>query len=118
MTWTQPVVADLKRLAESGISASQIAEELKRLRGINVTRSAVLGKINRLGITMATAVGPRPDDQEPEPEGLDVFALKRSSCRWPISGEGYLTRFCGKRKKPQCPYCEVHAKMAYRQWQD
>ena len=114
MTWTQPVVEDLKRLAESGISASQIAKELNKRHGINVSRSAVLGKINRLGITMATAVGPRQDEEEPEPEGLDVFSLKPFSCRWPISGEGHQARFCGKRKQPQYPYCAVHAMMAYR----
>lgn len=115
MIWTEQSVAELERLAASGISARQVSEELGKL-GFNFSRSAVLGKLKRLGVNMATATGPRPEPEH-DSEGLDVFSLKSKSCRWPVSGEGYLTRFCGRRKASGS-YCELHAKMAYRKWEE
>jgi GcrA cell cycle regulator len=43
--WTDDRVATLKRLWQAGMSASQVAQQLG-----GVTRSAVLGKIHRLGL--------------------------------------------------------------------
>jgi len=45
LTWTDDRVEQLKKLWESGLSASQIAAELG-----NVTRNAVIGKVHRLGL--------------------------------------------------------------------
>src|SRR5258708_28292459 len=46
LTWTDDRVEQLKKLWESGLSASQIAAELG-----NVTRNAVIGKVHRLGLS-------------------------------------------------------------------
>src|SRR6266852_6584502 len=46
LTWTDDRVEQLKKLWESGLSASQIAAELG-----NVTRNAVIGKVHRLGMS-------------------------------------------------------------------
>src|ERR1700738_3220090 len=46
LTWTDDRVEQLKKLWESGVSASQIAAELG-----NVTRNAVIGKVHRLGLS-------------------------------------------------------------------
>src|SRR5690242_15441938 len=46
MTWSDERVEQLKKLWESGLSASQIAAELG-----NVTRTAVIGKVHRLGLS-------------------------------------------------------------------
>jgi len=46
MTWSDERVEQLKKLWESGLSASQIAAELG-----NVTRNAVIGKVHRLGLS-------------------------------------------------------------------
>jgi GcrA cell cycle regulator len=43
--WTDDRIAELKRLFEKGLSCSQIAAELG-----HVTRNAVIGKLNRLGL--------------------------------------------------------------------
>src|SRR5882762_4718242 len=55
LTWTDDRVEQLKKLWESGLSASQIAAELG-----NVTRNAVIGKVHRLGLSggAASAQGP------------------------------------------------------------
>src|SRR5207248_8365901 len=46
ITWTDERVEQLKKLWESGLSASQIAAELG-----NITRNAVIGKVHRLGLS-------------------------------------------------------------------
>jgi GcrA cell cycle regulator len=46
LTWSEDRVEQLKKLWESGLSASQIAAELG-----SVTRNAVIGKVHRLGLS-------------------------------------------------------------------
>lgn len=46
ISWTDDRVEQLKKLWESGLSASQIAAELG-----NITRNAVIGKVHRLGLS-------------------------------------------------------------------
>src|SRR6266436_6301104 len=46
LTWSDDRVEQLKKLWESGLSASQIAAELG-----SVTRNAVIGKVHRLGLS-------------------------------------------------------------------
>src|SRR4029077_4343475 len=63
LTWSDERVEQLKKLWESGLSASQIAAELG-----NITRNAVIGKVHRLGLSGRAQrpypAGPRPR-QEP-----------------------------------------------------
>ena len=104
LTWSDERVEQLKKLWESGLSASQIAAELG-----NVTRNAVIGKVHRLGLsgrakTPSTAA-PRPRkarssgqmlrvsrpairgntalaydyDLEPEPELLEIPVEQRKT---------------------------------------
>ena len=59
LTWTDDRVEQLKKLWESGLSASQIAAELG-----SVTRNAVIGKVHRLGLSgrakSPASTAPRP----------------------------------------------------------
>jgi hypothetical protein len=54
--WTERAVELLKQQWAAGLSASAVAGELGREFGIAPTRSAVCGKINRLGLSNT---GPR-----------------------------------------------------------
>jgi len=54
-TWTEPMVADLKRLLGAGLSAGQIAVELNA----GLTRNAVIGKVKRMGLSFLRAHGAR-----------------------------------------------------------
>lgn len=50
-TWTIPGALDaLKASHEEGLSASQAANKLTRLLGIDVTRNAAIGKAGRIGL--------------------------------------------------------------------
>lgn len=48
--WTSDDVAELQRLRADGLSAGAIANVLGR-RGVKVSRSAVIGKLHRLGVS-------------------------------------------------------------------
>ena len=50
-TWTPERVDQLRNCVVAGLTCSQIAAE------IGVTRNAVIGKINRLGLSLARAAG-------------------------------------------------------------
>ena len=64
LTWSEDRVEQLKKLWESGLSASQIAAELG-----NVTRNAVIGKVHRLGLSgrakSPSSVAPRQRKARP-----------------------------------------------------
>jgi len=68
MSWTDERIDQLKRLWESGITASQIAEELG-----GVSRNAVIGKAHRLGLqarpspVRANDAGAAPEADRPTP---------------------------------------------------
>lgn len=111
--WTDDRVERLKRLWLDGVSASQIARQLG-----GVSRSAVIGKLYRLGLAgkggstrrqgatrpPAGAGAPRrvavlrpkpapplrPIATLPDELGLvrDLAALGRGDCRWPIGDPG------------------------------
>ena len=58
MTWTDERIARLARLWSEGISAAGIARAL----GDGISRSAVLGKLQRLGLLKSRRPAPpRPD---------------------------------------------------------
>jgi GcrA cell cycle regulator len=71
LTWSDERVEQLKKLWESGLSASQIAAELG-----NVTRNAVIGKVHRLGLSgrakSPAATAPRQRKPRPAPHMMRV----------------------------------------------
>jgi GcrA cell cycle regulator len=79
MTWTDVRVEELKKLWESGLSASQIAAELG-----NVTRNAVIGKVHRLGLSgrakSPSSAAPRPR-KAPRPASQQMMRVSRPASR-------------------------------------
>lgn len=72
MEWTQERVASLTKLWADGLSASQIMAELG-----GVTRSAVIGKIYRLGLSGRAKVLPKADRRGDNTRALHI--ARRSS---------------------------------------
>ena len=126
MEWTDERVARLKELWSEGYSARQIAEQLG-----GVTRNAVIGKANRMGLSKPTKSSitrqrkrqegdrPRPTAEEvvivtPD-SGVSILTLTTATCRWPIGHPGEENFFfCGARTKTGQPYCEAHSRLAYQ----
>jgi GcrA cell cycle regulator len=60
-------------------------------------------------------VSPAEEVYIPPSERKTVATLTESSCRWPIGDPQHPEfHFCGKRKIPGLPYCEVHARRAFQ----
>lgn len=57
--WSDEVIAEATRLWHMGQSCSQISEALRR-KGVSVSRNAVIGKMNRLGVSKGTRQTPAP----------------------------------------------------------
>ncbi|MBO9707586.1 MAG: GcrA cell cycle regulator [Caulobacter sp.] len=123
MDWNEERTATLRKLWLEGLSASQVARQLG-----GVSRSAVIGKIHRLGITVReTPVRPRTTARaivrtprarvvrdavpaaprqsirvvelvELEPTA-NILGLSTHSCRWPIGNPDSMDfGFCGREK--------------------
>lgn len=137
--WTDERIERLKTLRAEGHSSSQIAGQLgctrnavigkavrlglaKTATGItqrkprvrkakNVWRSAASGRSLRL----IESVTSDPMELVPtEPINPTNFLdLKAEHCRWPCSGEGIGTVFCGGPAIEGKPYCIGHCCMAY-----
>jgi GcrA cell cycle regulator len=77
MTWTDERIESLKVLYADGLSSSQIANEMGHL-----TRNAVIGKVNRLGLTRASHPSSannraaHPRHRKPAPRRHAPFRLK------------------------------------------
>jgi GcrA cell cycle regulator len=134
-TWTAERVAQLRSGVGAGLSCAQIANE------IGVSRNAVIGKINRLGLSRGrnpaaprrnSASGRRPQvltqrlvlkalftsapvaDDVVSSEPCSLLNLAPRKCRWPISGATAAFTFCGNTTVEGMSYCAGHARMAYR----
>jgi GcrA cell cycle regulator len=135
-TWTNERTEQLKSHFDAGFSCAEIA------RRIGATRNAVIGKLNRLGLSRpknvlarvpeagAAARFRRPrlvaalradpyaaiDEAPPaSAERCSLLDLTAAKCRWPLGDPSSDTfRFCGNKQLAGFPYCATHARMAYR----
>ncbi len=118
--WTDEKVELLTELWREGQSARLIAEQL----GDGVTRNAVIGKANRLGLSKPSKSSVTRKQRKQEkikaklqaPEGgATILSLTASTCRWPIGDPGDDDfRFCGGPANIEQPYCEYHSQLAYQ----
>lgn len=130
--WPVSALAMLRDLYAGGHSAAAIADEINLAHpGANLTRSAVLGKAWRRGLSGATAssvtrkarqaasaAGPAPAGTASAASSdglLGLLELRPTTCRWPHGhpdepGFG----FCGARCPAAAPYCAHHASIAHQ----
>lgn len=138
MDWNEERTATLRKLWLEGMSASQVARQLG-----GVSRSAVIGKVHRLGITVRdiptrqrTAArstvrtqprarvvreaapvrsAPRLIEIADMAPTSNILGLEIHSCRWPIGNpDSHDFGFCGREKTARGSYCDEHARGAFR----
>lgn len=137
--WNEDTLAELRRGLDLKHSASWIAADIFRIHGWNVSRSAVCGKIFRLGLSnpmplkrerkargprkpSAWKPAPRPapepapiveDDLIPLEQRRSLLELDNHTCRWPCGMPGEAVFFfCGSLTadlNAGLPYCTAHA---------
>lgn len=141
--WDTPTTEALASMWREGLSLTEISCRLSRQHGRTVTRNAIMGKIDRLGLSrqnrqapaepkipgkpgpkpkvlMATTfkAPPPPEAYKPAPEILTGTVrpvdLKACHCRWPVGDPGADDfLFCGRDKVEGKPYCPDHCEVAY-----
>ena len=125
--WTQDRIDRLRILWRDGKTADQIARDL----GQGISRSAVLGKVHRMGLSQGrvpraappikvdpppvrAARAPVQKAPLPEPGLATVLSVRRRQCRWPYGEPGAADfSLCG-RPVARGAFCASHAAVAYR----
>lgn len=103
--WTEERVAELTKLWESGLSASEIG------RRLGITKNSVVGKARRMDLAMRRAPAA---PKRPPPNVVTLERLGASQCSWPEGEPGTDNfRFCGDPAVMGKPYCDTHCSMAY-----
>lgn len=118
MGWTPEQESQILELNKKGYTANQIAKNL----GDGKTRSAVIGKLNRLkqkcigsGRHMKTNKQKEMPVLETAHKGarnITILDLKRNECRFPTAHNGKHL-FCGKHAENGL-YCQEHHELAHR----
>lgn len=130
--WTQDRIDRLRDLWREGQTADQIALDLAN----GISRSAVLGKVHRMGLSAGRAsvkakprgrpsaaptfrpgptVAARPEAKVAAERGMaTLLSVRRCECRWPYGDpKGGNFSLCGRRVV-RGVYCGPHAGIAYR----
>lgn len=123
MTWTPERIQQLGDLWGAGLSASEIARTMG-----GVTRSAVIGKVHRLGLSGRTATkrqykarpktapisiestphSPEPDFQDLITTGPEALPSEALRCRYPMDSGKACTNM-----KTHESYCDHHHAICY-----
>ncbi|AQR60580.1 hypothetical protein BZG35_02125 [Brevundimonas sp. LM2] len=133
--WTDDRIGRLTTLWLEGQTAEQIARDLAN----GITRSAVLGKVHRMGLSAGRSgrppkrpeAGPKPSRLAPTRSLADrpidarpvvatehglatVLSVRRCQCRWPFGEPGAADfSLCGQ-PVTRGAFCASHAAVAYR----
>lgn len=118
MDWTDDKVELLEALWNADIPVRAIAERL----GDGCTKSAVIGKANRLGLQMHAGVTSgakrRAEIQQRRQTIARILGTNSQprTCQWPMwdNVEPPTHEYCGAKVKPGRPYCSAHCERAYR----
>jgi GcrA cell cycle regulator len=137
--WNEHLIEELKRLWADGLAARDIAEAL----GGGISRCAVLGKVNRLGLDRRRPSSPRkpraqtvargrpivrrpmfvtppsppplpPAPGRPRMRRLQLMQLAAHHCRWPFGDpHSHPFYFCAADCALGDPYCAFHMAKAF-----
>jgi GcrA cell cycle regulator len=131
--WTDKNVKTLTNMWNKGKTAADIAEALG-----GVTRNAVIGKANRLGLDKrpspikkadkSVAAAPKAKKKNEKlvihgkkivlakEKSFSILDIKEGMCRWPFGDpKDDDFHFCGRNVAVEgCSYCEHHAEEAYQ----
>lgn len=125
VTWSAEMLHDLRALHGSGMMFKTIARVLSEKYGVELSKSACIGKFDRLRRMPSAAIvnlerarkasmpiEPRPRRLKPGAR-VSLYDLRHEGCKWPY-GTGSATLFCGALRQDGHPYCKFHCEMAYR----
>jgi hypothetical protein len=140
--WPDEKIERLRTLHAAGRSYGEIARALGCTRSAAIGKASRLGLAKRARIKPVAEIirhprkrvlhprihivgnqvkKPRPEldlrsdlDHEIARNPIALFDLKAHHCRWPVSGEGASTLFCGADKTDGSSYCQFHFEKSCR----
>jgi GcrA cell cycle regulator len=124
--WPPEAVARLRELRQAGIAFSECTRALNAEFGATLSRNAVIGKAQRIGLCQPSASSPRAmrimvrarpsvDVITVASKPVAVCNARPHHCRWPLGDpKSPDFRFCGARRLEPLPYCPDHALIAYQ----
>jgi GcrA cell cycle regulator len=104
--WTPERLELLRSLWYEGVTTAAIAKRLNVVTGSTFTKNAVVGKVQRIGLT--------PRIMKVPSMRRNVFDFAGPACMWPIGhppNDDF--HFCGGSPVAGKPYCEHHMAKAY-----
>jgi hypothetical protein len=121
--WTEENRNTLEAMWRAGQTSSSIAKEL------DTTRSAIMGKVRRMGLTGMQPKKPADEKKPPRPMRLEpvvvdahrprpLIELRRTACRYPVTPDNQPPGdhlFCARRAQENSPYCPEHHRLCYSQ---
>lgn len=130
-SWPDEVISLCRDLWDKGQTSREIAAAITFTCDFPVSRSAVMGKVRRLGLARRKVPsppkklqGPRkrpqsdPQPLQPAPAPIRIMDLTNETCRWPLGGPTEPAAFfCGDPTadfRERRPYCPKHARKAYQ----
>lgn len=133
MIWTDEMAQMLIDMYKQDCTMAEIAKKMNEQFSIELTRSAIAGRIHRMNLRSEVVKIPRGirakvDAPIPPPEpaipptpvkveqtGITIYQLNGETCRWPgtdvDSHPPYL--YCGEQVVEMLPYCPRHCALAY-----
>lgn len=141
--WDEHAASILTTMWRDGLSLTEISQRLSQQLGRSWSRNAIMGKVDRLGLSRQNRQAPAapripgkpgpkpkypiptqfkapppPEAYKPAPEILvgTVRPLDRKAChcRWPVGDPSADDfLFCGREKVEGKPYCRDHMAVAY-----
>jgi GcrA cell cycle regulator len=109
--WSDADIRLLRHMWLEGRSAREIAQAVENQSGRRVSKAAVVGKADRIGLPPHVARPTRSVSHLPS----DARASNAKTCQWPHGhpgSDGF--HFCGEKAVPGKPYCETHCEVAYQ----
>lgn len=109
--WTDERVQLVTSYWAAGCSAAEIAEKLG-----DVSRSAVMGKVSRLGLPKReTILRQRVPISVAEIafKGIPFVETTDSTCMYP-EGDGGSMLFCGQPRQDESSYCQAHHALCHQ----
>jgi GcrA cell cycle regulator len=133
--WPRERSEYLAALWRSGHSFSQIAKFINEAFGLELTRSAVAGKVGRMGLhakdrvthqlpqprairaqRSLSAAATKPAREPPrvplKPRMIDILELTSYTCRYPY-GDRPPYAYCGCPPLKGSPYCRDHTELCW-----
>ena len=110
--WTLERITRLKNLWQDGMSSRDIAQKM----GEGLSRNAVIGKANRLGLSASSRAKVSSKVSEVKKAVvLPPDTPMRKKCQWPFGDPATDNfYFCEQPTLESRPYCKEHCALAYR----